>query len=86
MYLEENGKGLKNIVASTASPYKFAADVLISLGEEVPESLKDVLTKLGDISKTEIPAPLANLFGKQVRFTKSVEKSHESMLSEVLAF
>lgn len=86
MYLEENGKGLKNIVASTASPYKFAADVLVSLGENVPENLKDVLVKLSDISKTEIPAPLETLFDKSVRFTKSVEKEHESLLGEVLAF
>ena len=39
-YLKENGKGLKNIVASTASPYKFAEDVLISLGQEIPENIK----------------------------------------------
>ncbi len=86
MYLEENGKGLKNIVASTASPYKFAADVLVSLGEEVPADLKQVLVKLSDVSKTEIPAPLNDLFDKSVRFTKSVEKGHESLLGEVLAF
>ena len=86
MYLDENGKGLKNIVASTASPYKFASDVLVSLGESVPEDLKQVLTKLASISKTEIPAPLEALFSKSVRFTKSVDKSHESLLGEVLAF
>ena len=85
-YLEENGKGLKNIVASTASPYKFAADVLVSLGEEVPADMSEVLTKLSAVTKTEIPAPLAELFGKTVRFTKSVEKSHESLCNEVLAF
>ena len=86
LYLEENGTGLKNIVASTASPYKFAADVLVSLGESVPENLKDVLVKLSAISKTEIPSPLETLFDKSVRFTKSVEKSHESLLCEVLSF
>ena len=85
-YLKNNGKGLKNIVASTASPYKFAADVLTSLGQEIPTDMKEVLVKLADISKTEIPAPLANLFGKSVRFTKSVEKTHESLINEVLAF
>ena len=85
-YLKENGKGTKNIVASTASPYKFAADVLSSLGQEIPADMKEVLTKLSNISKTPVPAPLANLFGKTVRFTKSVEKNHESLLDEVLAF
>ncbi len=85
-YLKENGTGLKNIVASTASPYKFAADVLVSLGQEVPSDMKEVLTKLSDVTKTEIPSPLSTLFGKNVRFTKSVEKTHESLLGEVLAF
>ncbi len=85
-YLKDNGTGLKNIVASTASPYKFAADVLVSLGEEVPSDMKEVLTKLSDVTKTEIPAPLATLFGKTVRFTKSIEKSHESLLNQVLSF
>ena len=85
-YLKENGKGTKNIVASTASPYKFAADVLVSLGKEVPSDMKAVLTTLSDVSKTPVPAPLAGLFEKNVRFTKSVEKSHESLLGEVLSF
>ncbi len=85
-FIKDENSGLKNIVASTASPYKFAADVLVSLGEEVPEDMRQVLVKLSEVSNTPIPAPLDNLFGKQVRFTKSVEKTHESLLSEVLAF
>ena len=85
-FLCDEKTGLKNIVASTASPYKFAADVLVSLGEEVPEDMRQVLVRLSDVSNTPIPAPLDKLFGKPVRFTKSVEKSHESLLGEVLAF
>ncbi len=85
-FIKDENSSLKNIVASTASPYKFAADVLTSLGEEIPEDMREVLVKLSNVSKTPIPAPLDNLFGKDVRFTKSVEKSHESLLGEVLAF
>lgn len=85
-YLKENGNRLKNIVASTASPYKFAADVLKSLKLEVPSDMKEVLEKLSDVTKTEIPAPLFSLFDKKVRFTKSVDKSHESLLEEVVTF
>ena len=85
-FLSDEKTGLKNIVASTASPYKFAADVLASLGEEVPEDMRQVLVKLSNVSNTPIPTPLDSLFGKPVRFTKSVEKSHESLLGEVLAF
>lgn len=85
-FVNDENTGFKNIVASTASPYKFAADVLKSLGKEIPEDMKQVLDTLSEITKTEVPSPLATLFGKNVRFTKSVEKNHESLLGEVLAF
>jgi hypothetical protein len=48
--------------------------------------MKEVLDTLSEITKTDVPSPLATLFGKSVRFTKSVEKSHESLLGEVLSF
>ena len=85
-FVKDENTGFKNIVASTASPYKFAADVLVSLGKEEPEDMKEVLDTLSEITKTDVPAPLATLFGKSVRFTKSVEKTHESLLNEVLSF
>lgn len=81
-FVEEKKTGFKNIVASTASPYKFSADVLKSIGQEVPESISDILDKLSFVSKTQIPKPLANLTQKQVRFTKSIDK--EDMLKFVL--
>ncbi len=81
-FVEEKKTGFKNIVASTASPYKFSADVLKSIGQEVPESISDILDKLSFVSKTQIPKPLANLTQKQVRFTKSIDK--ENMLKFVL--
>ena len=85
-FVDSEKTGLKNIVASTASPYKFAADVLISLGETVPESNKDILDKLSSQTKTNIPTPLATLFGKPVRFTKSVGRTDAEMLCEVMDF
>ena len=72
-YVEATGDKTPNIIASTASPYKFAADVLISIGEKVPENLKDVLVTLSNISKTEIPAPLANTLGMEIRFTEVLD-------------
>ena len=79
-FVADNKTGYKNVVASTASPYKFAADVMKSLGNNV-DGLedKDVLAALSDYSKTDIPAPLATLFDKEVRFKESIEKSKESM-------
>jgi len=85
-FVDKENTGLKNIIASTASPYKFAADVLSSLGETVPESNKEILEKLAESTKTEIPSPLATLFGKTVRFTKSVGRTSDEMLGEVLSF
>ena len=79
-FVNNEKTGLKNIVASTASAYKFAADVMKSLGKET-EKLEDeeILSALSEYSKTEIPAPLANLFAKPIRFTESIEKDKESM-------
>ncbi len=84
-FVKEQKTGLKNIVASTASPYKFAADVMKSLGKNV-DGLedKDVLEALSAYSKTPIPAPLAGLFTKTVRFSESIEKDTASMESVVL--
>jgi len=85
-FVKDENTGFKNIVASTASPYKFAADVLKSLGKDIPSDMKEVLDTLSEITKTDVPAPLATLFGKSVRFTKSVERNHKSLLGEVLSF
>ena len=84
-FVEDNKTGYKNVVASTASAYKFAADVMKSLGNDV-EGLedKDVLAALSDYSKTDIPAPLATLFTKEVRFKESIEKNKESMVKVIL--
>lgn len=79
-FTAEHKTGYKNLVASTASPYKFAADVMKSLGQDVSGlSDEEILGKLSAYSKTEIPAPLAGLFGKEVRFTQSIAKDKASM-------
>ncbi len=85
-FITDYQTGNKNIVASTASPYKFAADVLASLGVET-EGLEDkvILEKLADHSKTDIPEPLAGLFAKPVRFTDSIQRDVASMEKAVLS-
>ena len=80
-FTNEKKTGRKNIVASTASPYKFAADVLDALGQTVPSDMFEVLTKLSDVSRTPIPEPLAALSGKAVRFTETVEKNVDALAS-----
>ena len=53
------------MVVSTASPFKFAADVLEALGESAQG---DPLKALSDKSGMAIPAPLDGLKDREVRF------------------
>ena len=69
--------GDKVVTVSTASPYKFAADVLKALGKKQSGNGK-TLSPLYDLSSytgTEIPAPLARLEGKAVRFSGAINKA-----------
>ena len=73
-YREETGdKGIA-VFASTASPYKFCNNVLRAVGEEPQGDGVELIAQLQE--KTGVPAPrrLAELGGKQVRFTESTEK------------
>ncbi|MBE6606425.1 MAG: threonine synthase [Ruminococcaceae bacterium] len=80
-YISETGDAKKMVIASTASPYKFAVDVLDALtGERDAEPLES-LAKLSKITNTTIPAPLSGLDKREVRFNKTISK--DDMLSEV---
>lgn len=73
-YLKETGDTeTKMIVDSTASPYKFASNVYRSLTGSAPEDEFDALTALSAYSGTEIPAPLASLKAKAVRFDRVID-------------
>ncbi len=82
-YVKEHG-GNKIVLASTASPYKFANDVYTALtGKQAKDELM-ALKELSAYSKTEIPAPLCDIDKREVRFTKTVKPC--DMASDVLAF
>ena len=72
-YIAETGDNTPMIVASTASPYKFAADVCASLGLEKPEDDLDALDMLVNATGTEIPYPLKDIASRTVRFTETVK-------------
>ncbi len=74
------------VVASTASPYKFAADVFTALtdGTELPHDPLSALDQLAERTGTEIPYPLRDLRGRQVRFTEVI--SPKDMPEKVLSF
>ena len=73
-YMKDNGDGIKMLIASTASPYKFAADVFESLtGKKASGSLA-ALEELTKLTGTPIPYPLAGIGEREVRFTEVITK------------
>ena len=80
-YIAETGDRTPMVVASTASPYKFAADVCASLGMEKPEDDLDALDMLKKATGTEIPYPLCGIAERKIRFTETVKS--EQMLDAV---
>ena len=72
------------VVASTASPYKFAADVYTSLGKDAPADALESQALLSEYTGTQIPYPLVGLGERTVRFEKTVESA--DILDEVLRF
>ncbi len=77
------GQVRPTVVVSTASPYKFAVDVLDALGVQDP---KDPLAELSAASSTTIPAPLAGLAEREVRFRGCVEKTEmQALVDQFLA-
>ena len=75
-YRKATGDNTLTVVASTASPYKFAASVLPALtAEAIPSDGFAQLEMLAKLSNTPIPAPLANLKGCEVRHKNCIEKS-----------
>lgn len=73
-YLKETGDDRPTVIASTASPYKFAASVLEALGEDKASDEFETVRKLSSVTNTAIPAPLAALEDATVRFTEVCDK------------
>lgn len=83
-YSAQTNDGLITVVDSTASPYKFAADVYASLGQTAPADTLDALDALSAYSNTEIAYPLRGLGERQVRFTDVCDPA--DMADKVLEF
>lgn len=82
-YIERNHDGLKMLVASTASPYKFASDVYKSITGSQPADELSALDQLSELTKTEIPYPLAGIDKRAKRFDKVIDKAEmrEALIS-----
>jgi len=69
-YRARTGDPTRAVIAATASPFKFAGNVLEALGEPVPADEFDALDALQAAAGIPCPAPLRGLRDKPVRFTE----------------
>ncbi len=71
-YRVQTGDARPAVIASTASPYKFAADVLDALAPGAAEGLTgpEAMQALSERTGTPVPAPLQGLSERPVRFTE----------------
>ena len=72
-YISESGDDTVMVVASTASPYKFAADVYTALSGTKPTDALAALDLLSADTKTEIPYPLKDIASRKIRFTEAID-------------
>lgn len=81
-YKERTADETDTVIASTANPYKFSADVLEAvIGERSSGSEFSVVSELSVATNEPVPPQLANLSEKAVRFKGVCEKSQ--MIDEV---
>ncbi len=83
-YRAELGDRVPMVVASTASPYKFANNVYRAIAGVAPVNDLAALDQLEEKTGVEIPYPLRGLAQRTVRFDKTIET--QDMLSEVCRF
>ncbi len=67
------GDDTPTVVLSTASPFKFSGKVLSALGHIVPQDEFQALDALEKATGQTVPASLASLQGRPVRFTESID-------------
>ncbi|MBQ7106935.1 MAG: threonine synthase [Clostridia bacterium] len=81
-YVETTGDNRPAVIASTASPYKFANSVLEGIGEEICSDEFSTVEKLSSISGVPVPAPIDALKNASPRFNNVCEK--QDMIKVVL--
>ena len=72
-YIQETGDRTPMLLASTASPFKFAPAVSESLGLEKTEDDLLCMKRLSEFTGMKIPAPLCSVFGKEIRFKDTIK-------------
>lgn len=82
-YMAKTGDERPAVIASTASPYKFADSVLASVTDKRSGSEFDNVRLLSEITATDIPRPIKALENAEVRFDDICDR--EEMLGAVYA-
>ncbi len=80
-YIKTTGDDRPTVIASTASPYKFANSVLSAVSDKKGNSEFETVKILSEVTNTEIPEPIKALENAEVRFKEICEK--DNMLSAV---
>lgn len=80
-YVKVTGDDRATVIASTASPYKFANSVLSAVSDKKGDSEFDTVRVLSEETSTEIPEPIKALENATVRFKEIREK--DDMLNAV---
>ena len=84
-YVKETGDDKATVIASTASPYKFAKDVYKSLTGKAPfTDDTEALDALSALTGVECPAPLASVTKKTILHSDTIDR--ENMSGAVLDF
>ena len=83
-YVERTGDKTPTVIVSTASPYKFASSVLSAVDDQYDDNMDEFqkVARLSKLTNTEVPAPIAHLEQKTIRFSNVCEK--ENMGHELL--
>ncbi|MDO4608312.1 MAG: threonine synthase [Clostridia bacterium] len=73
-YVADTNDNRPVVIASTASPYKFAKSVISALTDQIPNSEFDTVDALSGLTNTAVPTPIAELKTATARFKDIYEK------------
>ncbi len=84
-YRTATGDETPTVIASTANPYKFTPAILEALGETADGKPYDLMAALNAKTACPVPAPLAGLRDKAIRFTGCCGNDVPSMQQTVFS-
>lgn len=74
-YIKETGDDRPVVIASTASPYKFAKSVLSAVSDKTAEDEFESVRLLSEVTGTSVPQPIAALENAKIRFRDVCDKN-----------